>query len=177
VVGSTTEYPSYPATDATDTGAGYLSTDFASFGGGVGTFLHLDLGQVYNVTRILYTDRTSSGAGNGSNAMGIYDYVTAYTFNFFSNSNFTGLLSSQSFSASPGCTSGNCVLANFQHNDILTPVSAQYVEFVVTAANGGNPGAADISLFTPTPEPGSTILMASGLGFMLLMARKHLVRS
>src|SRR6478609_6571627 len=67
---SSAAFSGYGQSNALDTGSDRLSTDFASLGEGNTTHLDFNFGQAVSFTSILFTDRTSSGGNNGSNAFG-----------------------------------------------------------------------------------------------------------
>ena len=96
LIGSSPSYPGsvgtgsgfYPASDAVDTGAGHLVSDYASNGVGVGTFLDFSItgGSASGIS--LY-DRTTSGGGNNAFHGGTTDFTTAFELIFSNNADFS----------------------------------------------------------------------------------------
>ncbi len=159
---TTTAYAGYGSSYAID---GSSSTDYASNGGAAGTQIAFDLGGLYQLTTANYTDRTSSGGGNGSNAMGFSDYVTQYTYSVYTGysggNTFTGFQGSVTYSHST--PAGPATLASFQHfGEALPNVLAQYIVFNVNTTNGSNPGGAEWAFFAEggaVPEPATLMLV------------------
>ena len=64
----------YGVSNVLDTG---VNTDFASSNGGVNTFIEFDLGTMVTLDSIIYTDRVTSGVGQGiCCGTGFGDFVT-----------------------------------------------------------------------------------------------------
>jgi hypothetical protein len=122
-------------------------TDYASAGGGANTFISFDFGVPYTFSAILFTDRTTSGSGNGAFYGGTFDFCTSYMFTFSNDMTFktdvgTVVVNVNTPSQQP--TS----LENFQTLSIISGIPpAQYVKWQVLATNGDNPGAADFAFF------------------------------
>jgi hypothetical protein len=157
--------------DAALTVDGSFWTDYASAGLGALTHLDFDLGGPVTVSSIQFTDRTSSGGDNGSQAMGTSDFVTEFQYIFYADPAFTSSITYLDVShGTPGCLP--CTPADLSSFQVTTtvepPVTARYVRWQVVSSNGVNPGAADIS-FTIVPEPGS--FAAGAVGILILALR------
>jgi len=140
-------------------------TDFASLGQGTATFVDFDFGAPTLISRIVYTDRTSSGGANGSGAGGSGDNVTGYDLIFSDNSIFGDAGDVTVSVLSPGF--GNTdppVLINGG-----VGLTSRFVRFDVTGTSGGaNVGGAEIEFFTTSvvPEPSSLWTLLSGVGLL-----------
>src|SRR5579875_3611609 len=93
---STAAYSGYGTNFATDTGAGSLTTDYASNGGGAGT--HLDFAISGGpVDEISVYDRTTSGGANGAYVGGTTDFTTSFELIFSNNANFSNPIATDVF--------------------------------------------------------------------------------
>jgi hypothetical protein len=143
--------------------------DYASLGAGTNTFVDFDFGAATLITQVLYTDRTTSGGGNGTGALGAggsSDNVQGYDLLFDDAPDFATPLFSQSV-LSPGFSNTDpLVLVNGSSG-----ITARYVRFDVTTANGGNVGGAEIQFFT-VPEP-TTLGLVGFWGLALSLRRSR----
>jgi hypothetical protein len=131
-------------------------TDYASAGQGVNTFIDFDFGDSTLLTRIEYTDRTSSGGANGSNAGGSGDNVTAFNLIFSDDAIFGNADDTLLNILSPGFANTDSILINGGDG-----IEAQFLRFDVVSTNGANVGAAEFAFFTTiaaVPEPASIVL-------------------
>ena len=139
-------------------------TDWAANGTGAGSFLNLTFAGVETISSLFLTDRTTSGGNNGAFAGGTTDFTTQFSLQAFTDSTFTvpigpALTFSKTTPTSP------TTIASFQVTEPLGGLIAQYVRYTVNAANGPNPGLADIEFDVGTvlPEPLSISLLCGGL--------------
>jgi hypothetical protein len=157
---STAAYSGYPATDALDGGPNYQNTDYASNGGGASTRLDFDFGVAHTFTQILYTDRVTSGGGNGSFVGGLFDFVTAFDYVFADDASFTSIVGTVSVTRS--APSSPTSPADFLTTTSIPNYTARYLRWDVTAANGANPGASNFefhdNVASSVPEPGTGLL-------------------
>lgn len=138
-------------TDAT-TGNQY-TTDYASAGGGVDTFISFDFGVPYTFSAILYTDRTTSGGGNGVFKGGTFDFVTSYLFTFSNDMTFATNVGTVQVDVTPPSDPTTVSVNSFQTLSLISGIPpAQYVRWQVLATNGSNPGAADFAFFGSLPQ-------------------------
>ena len=134
---------------------GNLSTDYASLTLGANTFVDFDFGKEVHLTDATFTDRKSSGGANGSGANGPYDNVTAFNWIFSSDSTFgNGNDVVVPVTSSACCDTINTPLGGGNG------INARYVRYDVTATQGANVGAAELS-FSGT-EPGSGLETSVG---------------
>ena len=154
VIDSSPGYPSGGSWDATlvlDTTTTGTSdqyvTDFASAGQGVNTFISFDLGQQYTLSAILFTDRTTSGSGNGAFFGGTHDFNTSYSFTFSNDMTFATNVGQVTVNVNTPTQPTS--VDSFQTLSIFSPPigPAQYVKWQVLATNGNNPGAADFAFY------------------------------
>jgi hypothetical protein len=129
------------------------NTDYASDGGGIGTFIVFDFGQPTTVDRVVFTDRLCSGGDNGSGQMGDEDNVTAFDLTFSDDLSFGDPDDVVVSASSPPCCDTVSV-------DIPAQPTKRYARWQVTASAGGgeNLGASDF-LFQ-----GSRIATATATG-------------
>jgi hypothetical protein len=136
------------AIDTTTTGTNdQYVTDYASAGGGTSTFITFDLGQQYTLSAILYTDRTTSGAGNGAFKGGTNDFVTSYTYTFSNDMTFATNVGQVTVNVN--APNQPTSVDSFQTLSIFSPPigPAEYVMWQVVTTNGVNPGAADFAFY------------------------------
>ena len=171
-------YGGYPGADAIDTGPGAAGSDWASGSQGVGSYLNVDLGAVYDLDDAFVTDRVTSGGGNHNLVLGMWDFTTQFSFQAYSDAGFTQTL-------------GNALVFNHvapvnpaQASDFLTVaaldgVQARYLQYKVLATNGANPGLSDLHFSgelaggNGVPEPTAWILMITGFGAAGAMLRRR----
>ena len=160
-------YTGYPASDAIDQGPGSNLTDWAAASTGNGSYLELDLGAAYSLANAYVTDRVTSGGANGSNILGSFDFTTSFELQAYTDGTFTTPLGSAVTVSGlvPPPTGVPTVVA-------LGGLTAQYIVYTVVAADGVNPGLADIH-FSTTPLPAALPLFAGGLGMIGLIARRR----
>jgi hypothetical protein len=168
--------PGYGAVYAID---GNVLTDYASQGGGNGTFLVFEFSQPYSVNEVDVTDRTSSGGANGSSARGLYDFVTSYELIFSPDASFTTTQTVIVNNPLPsGPIAGPYPLADFQTTASIPDFEAQFVEYRVLAYNPasstGNTGLAEITFYgNPVPEPFSFAMVGSAFAMLGLIAKRR----
>jgi hypothetical protein len=154
IVASATAFPTYEASFLLDES---FATDYASQGQAANTFVDFDFGAATLITQVLYTDRTTSGGGNGTGSIGgggPNDNVQAYNLLFDDAADFATPLFTQAV-ASPGFSNTDpAVLVNGGAG-----VSARYVRFDVTTTNGVNVGGSEFQFFT-VPEPAAAVMLA-----------------
>ncbi|HXB69763.1 MAG TPA: PEP-CTERM sorting domain-containing protein [Candidatus Acidoferrales bacterium] len=170
---STPAYGGYPTTDAIDIGFGSQFTDYASNGGGVGTHLDMKFDGPQTFDAITYTDRVTSGAGNGGFHGGTTDFVTSFEYIFATDPNFNNVVGTVFVTASaPVNPSGP---SDFQTTSIIPNYTAQYVQWqVLTAGPSGNPGASNFEFSgSAAPEPATLGLLGSALIGLGLLRRKR----
>jgi hypothetical protein len=166
IVASAPAFPTYDASFILDDGFAF---DYASQGRGTNTFVDFDFGAATLITEVLYTDRTTSGGANGTGSLGGgggSDNVQAYALIFDDAADFATPLFSQSVS-SPGFSNTDpVVLVNGGAG-----ITARFVRFDVTTANGPNVGGSEIQFFT-VPEPTGAALVAI-CGVVLFLRRSR----
>jgi len=155
------QYATYPASDAIDTGAGRYTTDWAANSTGNGSFLNLDLGAVYSLANALITDRTTSGGNNGTFGGGTSDFTTQFSVQAYTNATFA-TTSGPALTFTKAAPSNPTATAQFLYTALLNGMTTEFVRYTVIAGNGVNPGLADIE-FTTVPEPASFALLSAGL--------------
>lgn len=161
---ASSEFPTYEAVFAIDTGPNRFVTDFASFQQGAGTFLNLDLGGVFQLDTALVTDRTTSGGGNGAFVGGTTDFTTSFSLQEFTDATFTTAVGAALVFGKPTPVAPDSP-DDFLFTASLGGLTAQFLRYTVLASNGPNPGLADIRFETidAVPEPASLILLGVGL--------------
>ncbi len=163
-------YPGYPASDAIDQGPGSNLTDWAANSTGNGSYLQLDLGASYSLANAYVTDRVTSGCTNGSNCLGSFDFTTSFELQAYTDGTYTTPSGSAVIVSGlvPPPTGVPTVVA-------LGGLTTQYIIYTVLAADGVNPGLADIHFdtTTTTPLPATLPLFAGGLGMIGLVARRR----
>jgi hypothetical protein len=127
--------------------ANQFVTDFASASAGTDTFIIFDLGTQYTLSAILFTDRTTSGAGNGAFVGGVSDFCTSYMFTFSNDLTFATNVGT--LVVNVPVPSQPTSLQSFQTLSIITGIPpVEYVKWQVLANNGSNNnGAADFAFF------------------------------
>jgi hypothetical protein len=179
VVGVSSQYPGYPATDAVD---GNPNTDWANNSVGAGSWIELDLGGAYSLATAYVTDRVTSGGTNGSFTGGLFDFTTQYTLQAYSNNSFSSPLAT--FVVSPTYPPAGTVnepsaplpglyclsLSCFQTTVGLGGIVAEYWKYTIVSQNDSqgtynNAGLDDIH-FSTTPLPAALPLFAGGLGLI-----------
>jgi hypothetical protein len=127
--------------------ANQFVTDYASAGAGTSTFVIFDLGTQYTLSAILFTDRTTSGAGNGAFVGGISDFCTSYMFTFSNDITFATNVGTLVVNAP--VPSQPTTLESFQTLSIITGIPpVEYVKWQVLANNGSNNnGGSDFAFF------------------------------
>lgn len=170
---STPAYPGYPQSDALDVGPNQYVTDYASNGGGDSTHLDFMFTGPEVFSQIVYTDRTTSGSGNGAFNGGTGDFNTKYEFIFATDPAFTNVVGT--VVENETTPSQPTSIASFQEIDPIPDITAQYVRFQVLSTNDSNPGAADFE-FSVVPEPRSiaAILGLGAMGLLIAARRKFL---
>lgn len=173
-VAGSSSYPGFADFNAIDSNA---NTDWASFSEGIGTTLRIDLGGFYNLSSGLFTDRVTSGAGNGSFQGGLLDFTTAFSLQGCTSFACDTLIGSaltfnKDLPISPDQPS------DFAFTADLTGLSGQFFRYMVTGTNnsrGENPGLSDLS-FSGTapavPEPATWAMMLVGFGVIGVAMRR-----
>jgi len=158
---SSASYSGYPAGDAIDTGAGNLTTDFAS--ASLGNATHLDFAISGSANHVDLYDRTTSGGGNGAFVGGTTDFTTEFELIFSNNADFSSPLATYDFTKTT--PTGPTTISSFFYSADFAPVTADFVRYQVIASNGPNPGLADISISNTSavPEPGGLALLGTGV--------------
>ena len=129
--------------------------------------MDFDFGSPTTIGQVTFTDRQTSGRGNGTpNPGATTDNVTSFDL-IFSND--------ATFDANDVTVS---VLSPAPQDTVTTPIGGttgltfQFVRFDVTGVSGGNNvGGAEIQFFGAVPEP--TALGLLGLGVLRLLARRR----
>jgi hypothetical protein len=159
IIASAPAFPEFEVGFALDNN---FTTDYASFGEGVNTFIDFDFGSPVLISQVNYTDRVTSGAGQGDPAGGEFDNVTDFDLIFSSDSEFLTPPDTTVSVPSPGFANTDIVLINGGAGII-----ARYLRWDVTSTSGDNPGSAEFQFFTSTPEP-SNLLGYIALGGLIL---------
>src|SRR5439155_5786412 len=122
-------------------------TDYASHGGGTNTYISFDFGQPYQFAAILYTDRVTSGGGNGKFVGGISDFNTSYLFTFSNDPSFATNQGQVQVDVLPPLQP--TTLESFQTLSLISAdiPPCQYLQWQVLATGFQNPGAADFSFY------------------------------
>jgi hypothetical protein len=174
---ASSEFPSYEAIFAIDTGPNSAFTDWASNGRGAGTTLNLDLGAVFTLLSANVTDRVTSGGGNGGFVGGTTDFTTQFSIQAFTDGSFTTALDpALIFGATTPV--GPTTPADFLTIASLNGLTAEFLRYTVLTSNGPNPGLSDLSFTTAVPEPSTWAMMMlgfAGVGFMAYRRRNKQV--
>jgi len=127
--------------------ANQFVTDFASAGAGTDTFIVFDLGTQYTLSAILFTDRTTSGAGNGAFVGGVSDFCTSYMYTFSNDATFATTVGT--LVVNVPVPSQPTSLQSFQTLSLISGIPpVEYVRWQVLANNGSNNnGGADFAFF------------------------------
>ena len=167
-VGASSSFPGYDFSFATDFAP---NTDWASNGGGVGSYIDFDLGSAMQLTGFSLTDRLTSGGPNGVDTRGNTDFTTGFTLTAFTDDSFstpTGQIASYTKAETPA--SGSDASAFVYTAD--TSINGQYIRYAVDAANGANPGLDDITFessddsISEAPEPSTWALMFAAVAMI-----------
>ena len=170
IIDASSAYPGYPASDAVD---GAADTDWAAYGEGDGAYIDFDLGADYALSSATVTDRLTSGGGNGAFHGGTTDFTTELSITAYTSSAFTTPVASEA----PEMFSKTTPASPTQPSDFTTSVplslTGEYLRYTVVAANGPNPGLANISFdgVSAAPEPSAWVLMIAGVGLVGLALR------
>lgn len=170
VVGASSSYPGYSADFAVDAAP---NTDWASNGGGVGSYIDFDLGAPTQLSGFTLVDRVTSGGGNGAFVGGLSDFTTGFTLASYSDAAFTQETGSQAYSKSTPTSTSSA--SDFQFTG-ASSLEGQYIRYLVTATQGSNPGLENISFdasdaVSAAPEPGVWALMFAGVAMMGIALR------
>jgi len=171
----------YPWDDAIDTGMNMFLTDYAAaafnnvdhpYG-----LVNLDFDRGAGATAIdgiLYTDRTTVGATNGTFGGLLNVFATQIEYIFSNNADFSSpvytIVVNRTTPVAP--TS----YLDFQTFTALTDISARYMRFEILAVNGTgtHAGAAD---FEFVPEPTTNLLIGTGILIGLVLVRRRAFQS
>jgi len=162
VTGSSS-FPGYPDSDAIDSGPNSLVSDWASNGQGTSSFLDMTFSAAEHLSQVVVVDRTTSGGPNNTFFGGLFDYTTQFSLQTFTDASFsTPTGSPQIFNKpTPGSTASP---ADFSFSGTLSGLDGQFLRYSVLAANGSNPGLADIQFdATLIPEPFTLSILGAGL--------------
>ena len=154
-------YPGYEALFSIDASK---TTDWASYGQGVNSTIWFDLGGLYLLNGVNLFDRTTSGSSNGSFVGGVTDFTTGFTLTYYDAMHTA--IGMQSFSKSTPTPPTQ--LSDFEFTGSVNSgaVKVASVLYSVTAANGPNPGLADINFTGSVPEPATWTMMLMGFGMI-----------
>ena len=163
---ASSSYAGYPATDAIDTGANHLVTDWATNGGGVGGYLDITLPRVELLSSVELTDRTTSGGANGTYFGGTAEFTTQFELQVYTSASFTTtvgapVIFTKSVPVSPTSPAAFAFTGSFPSG-----LDAEYLRYTIMAVDGSttnytaSAGLADIS-FETVPEPSSLAIFAA----------------
>jgi len=136
----------------------------------VGAATHLDFAfpTLETFSKIIYTDRTTSGGGNGGFVGGTFDYVFHYEFIFSNDPTFaTNVGIVMVTLPNPGITFLPDVAAFTTSTDIPN-ISALYLRWQVLGTNGANPGAANFDFFNANAVPDPATLALAVIGGVMV---------
>jgi len=124
-------------------------TDYASSGGGTNTYIVFDFGQQYTFAAIRYTDRTTSGGGNGTPYFGSFDFNTSYSYTFSNDPTFSTSVGQVVVNTTPPFVDRTLRTVDmFETLSIISGIPpCQYIKWQVVASNGSNPGASDFAFY------------------------------
>lgn len=117
-------------------------TDYASRGGGTGTFIEFDFGAPVLIVGVVWVDRRTAGGGNGACNDGAGDNVTEFELRLGNDPAFE---QNAAFAIVP---SPDCCDRQVVSLEGGVGVLARFVRYDVTMASGGNVGAAEITFLT-----------------------------
>lgn len=167
-----TEYSgTYVAGNALDTAVGFELTDYATFQGGSKTFIDFDFGELLTFSRVEFTDRVTSGAGQGNFSGTTGDAVTGFDLIFSTDSNFGDNADVTVSTTNIVVPTNPLTPADLTTVVPINSVIARYLRWDVTAAqNLANSGASNFAFYI-IPEPASAALLA--LGSLAILGRRR----
>ena len=148
---------------------GNSSSDWASASQGVNSSILFNLGGSYILNTANFTDRTSSGSGNFSNAFGTSDFTTSFRLDYINANNV--VIGSQTFSRTAPTSPTSTSDFAFSYG-VSAPGKVSAVRYSVLEVSGNplssssNPGLAEASFVGSVPEPTTWGMMILGFGLM-----------
>lgn len=178
---SSVAFTGYERPFALDTGAPRFNTDFAGDGTTLtASQIHLDFdfGAATLIRDIVYTDRLTSGAPNGTQTLSTSVFVTGMRYIVATDALFTSVVWDS------GVISRTAPVLPASYVEFQTTTSAnqtgQYLRWEVVTANGGAfsgfAGAADFE-FVPEPSTSVLLLLGSFMGLGLFLHRRRVSQS